>query len=75
MNGSLTDPARGTTAWPVTPDDTGMLSATAWISDQYRPVQSIIHVNPYCDRQYYILSQLIEIQFDRAIRVRSEPLP
>ena len=35
MNGSLTDGKRGTTAWPVAADDTGMLSATAWVGDDY----------------------------------------
>jgi len=30
MNGSLTLPARGTTAWGVPPTDTGMITATAW---------------------------------------------
>ena len=35
MNGSLTDGSRGTTAWPVSAEDTGMVSATSWVPASY----------------------------------------
>ena len=35
MNASLTNGSRGTTAWPVTAEDTGMVTATSWVPESY----------------------------------------
>jgi hypothetical protein len=35
MNGSLTAGTRGSTAWPIAAEDTGMISATAWVGEDY----------------------------------------
>lgn len=35
LNGSLTNGSRGTTAWPVAAQDTGMVAATSWVPGLY----------------------------------------
>ena len=35
MNASLTNASRGGTAWPVAAEDTGMVTATAWVPTDY----------------------------------------